>query len=479
METGRVVDVTSRIAGSELTTATVVGQTSLNVADAADFFEGGGRVAVVTGADTRITYAFTALAEAEDGSGTLNLAAPLDVAYPLGTRVEVEPRTVEVWAQVSAGDGDPLECRVPHALRPMLGEGVRDQTEGETVRIAERDGEWFVQDVAGQAPTLDGDVELRGSLRVIDAAGNIVMSISGVDGTITTGPDGAKRVVLKDTPSGGQVLFQSGQAGQPSLDAAVFASQSDRGGLLEQLNLLADFVFVDGSLELVGDLYVNSNASVISRDGWNGPRTDLTVDALALRIDTGTASGVLRLYGDRVASRNAADTARAPLLLTGSVVDLDADAALLRVRDAPDAGGKQIWNLDTCAVMITAGNAVRSSNATGAGYQPMQASAFNVNSDAGQKRGVREVKPGALAQVRALRPVDFEREGHGRRRYRGLVAQEVAQAMPAAHVPAHPDEGDGHEGVDLMALCVTQAQAIQELADEVDRLRSALRGDGT
>lgn len=79
-------------------------------------------------------------------------------AIPTDTRLDLWPEVLDVVAQVDAGDGDPIPVVVPHALRPLLSEGLRDEGGGEQVICEARGTGWVIVDVIGRR----GEVGLDG-----------------------------------------------------------------------------------------------------------------------------------------------------------------------------------------------------------------------------------------------------------------------------------------------------------------------------
>lgn len=77
---------------------------------------------------------------------------------PTDTRLDLWPEVLDVVAQVDAGDGDPIPVSVPHALRPLLSEGLRDEGGGEQVICEARGTGWVIVDVIGRR----GEVGLDG-----------------------------------------------------------------------------------------------------------------------------------------------------------------------------------------------------------------------------------------------------------------------------------------------------------------------------
>lgn len=162
---GRVVDVTTHTLGDELAADAGVGATTLTVYDSVDFPEDGGRLLLKD-----VSYAYTSV---DDETDVITLDGTVTIAAVTGDPVVLDPPSVETWAQVEAGEGDPIMALVPHPLLPLLAEGARDSTEGETVEVELKGDVWVVADVFGSEPVMaDGSVGV-GTFRdsVVDAVG--------------------------------------------------------------------------------------------------------------------------------------------------------------------------------------------------------------------------------------------------------------------------------------------------------------------
>jgi hypothetical protein len=94
-------------------------------------------------------------------------------------------------------------------------------------------------------------------------------------------------------------------------------------------------------------------------------------------------------------------------------------------------------------------------------------------SDVRLKHGAEPLSDGALAQVRALRPVEFSWIDTGARQA-GFIAQDVEAVMPQAVVRR---EGSDLRHIDYGAIISLLTKAVQELQAEVAELRSKLQGE--
>jgi Chaperone of endosialidase len=94
-------------------------------------------------------------------------------------------------------------------------------------------------------------------------------------------------------------------------------------------------------------------------------------------------------------------------------------------------------------------------------------------SDARLKHGAESLPDGALAQVIALRPVEFSWIDTGTRQA-GFIAQDVEAVMPQAVVRR---EGSDLRHIDYGAIISLLTKAVQELQAEVAELRNKLQGE--
>ncbi len=140
--------------------------TQMSVVNAADLDREGGTLSPDDGATL---YGYTSVvdgaSELDPDVVTMADEAPADwpvetvdpdtgETIPAEVRLDVWPERLDVTAMVDLGDGETVPCVVPHALRPLLVDGVREDGAGETVRIQRVDMEWQVADVLGRRAQL-------------------------------------------------------------------------------------------------------------------------------------------------------------------------------------------------------------------------------------------------------------------------------------------------------------------------------------
>jgi len=97
----------------------------------------------------------------------------------------------------------------------------------------------------------------------------------------------------------------------------------------------------------------------------------------------------------------------------------------------------------------------------------------DATSDLRLKRGAEPLPDGALAQVMALRPVEFSWIDTGTRQA-GFIAQDVEAVMSQAVVRR---EGSDLRHIDYGAIISLLTKAVQELQAEVAELRSKLQDE--
>lgn len=164
--TGRLASVATLPLVGFLASDAPIGTTVLDLDEASEFDATGGTARLSGGdpeADTveeLVTYT-----TADDDDATLTLAAPTTVAFFAGDRVELwdvatTSPVVETVAQVvlpgDAGNVDPVEAVVDHALVPYLPEGLRAPGAEEAVAMEWRGRTLFVTDVVGRVPVMNG-----------------------------------------------------------------------------------------------------------------------------------------------------------------------------------------------------------------------------------------------------------------------------------------------------------------------------------
>lgn len=222
-----------------------------------------------------------------------------------------------------------------------------------------------------------------------------------------------------------------------------------------------------------GDIRLRGDKGIVYALDGAGARTELTIDGAALVLSV--PNGTMRLAdngagANRLRSRDSADTARRHLEMESDTLMFDVTGGNLVVRgNPPGATGAygQMRAYNGNVALVWSGNDVISvTNTNGGGYQPIAASAFNVNSDAANKKAETAVDPAAaLAAVNQLAVYDYTRTDNDRKQ-RGLMAQDVAQVLPMA---VDTDDNDS-QTVELYALISTVAAATQALTTRVEAL---------
>ncbi|WP_158514119.1 hypothetical protein [Acidipropionibacterium acidipropionici] len=110
---------------------------------------------------------------------------------PAEVRLDVWPERLDVTAMVDLGDGETVPCVVPHSLRPLLVDGVREDGAGETVTATRVSGVWTVADVPGKRAVIEGTTIATPSLtsvprtQITGSTLEVVRS-DGEDGEVVT-----------------------------------------------------------------------------------------------------------------------------------------------------------------------------------------------------------------------------------------------------------------------------------------------------
>lgn len=136
-------------AGGNLREDASATDTTIYLDDAFDFNEDGGTVEI-----NGVVYAYTA-ADLENDALTLatGLTADVEANFP----ASVVPAAMEKRASITMADsGDAIDVRVPHSLYDRIPEGIRNDSERESVTVEINGGEWAIVDVFGKEASIDG-----------------------------------------------------------------------------------------------------------------------------------------------------------------------------------------------------------------------------------------------------------------------------------------------------------------------------------
>lgn len=145
---GLVLEVSILPAGTKLTADHPISSTVLNVQDTLAFDEAGGSVSI-----NGVIYLYSAL---DSEQSTMTLTTGLTTLVEEGTSVLLNPPGEEKWATVDQELGeDMIIARVPHWLADKLPDGIREESERESVIIAVQYDGWTVTDIVGQQPAIN------------------------------------------------------------------------------------------------------------------------------------------------------------------------------------------------------------------------------------------------------------------------------------------------------------------------------------
>lgn len=158
--TGRLLAVEEHTAGSVLTTAAAPSDVSLEVEVPGEFDEMGGTLRLVADTgdpDDDIILDYTHI---DPETLEIKLASAVGGTFEMDTRVLLEPAASERYAIVAPEDGTgaPIIARVPHSMRMLIEEGVREVDEQLAVVVEGGDDsaslEWTLVDARGANPVL-------------------------------------------------------------------------------------------------------------------------------------------------------------------------------------------------------------------------------------------------------------------------------------------------------------------------------------
>ena len=144
---GTIINVSTTNIGEPLAADAAIAATTLFVADASTFDENGGIVGLNGG-----VYAYSAI------NATLNsitLVSGLAAAASVDDRVEIVPPAPLKRALIDLGvdEGEAILVTVPHALVPLLDDGMREENLRETALLEERVvGQLYLRDIIAAEP---------------------------------------------------------------------------------------------------------------------------------------------------------------------------------------------------------------------------------------------------------------------------------------------------------------------------------------
>lgn len=170
---GEVVAVTSEPQGG-IVTSWVGSQ--MAVLNAADFSREGGQFTPDDGV-TIVDYLSVLDGATEEDPDLVTTATPAPAGWGAGeVPVRIWPPAVDVIAEVAVEGDDTLPCTVPHALRAVLAEGVRDSADRERVLCELRGSEWVVADIVGRLAMVRKDAVEGLDEALSDLAGRLAVS---------------------------------------------------------------------------------------------------------------------------------------------------------------------------------------------------------------------------------------------------------------------------------------------------------------
>ena len=147
--TGKVTNVYNENNGSTLANDSAIGDSVLYVDESFDFEETGG-VLEISG--VQMDYL-----SVDYDADAITLAVPMVAAYLQDEPVLTVPSGSTKWAMVDLDDADEgIQAFVPTEMSPVLGDGVRDFNEQETVICDDSDGRWKVITIDGETPVVQG-----------------------------------------------------------------------------------------------------------------------------------------------------------------------------------------------------------------------------------------------------------------------------------------------------------------------------------
>lgn len=314
---GLIQAVRIATAGSYLAADAALAATSLVLESVLDFSTDGGQLTL-----NGVTYTYTA---ADYDTGTLTLSSGLTGAALTVDRVDVSPLSTEKLALVTtAGPGDAVSARIPHALVDRVPEGIREPGDEESVQYSLDNGEFVITDVVGRQPVIGIeyiDPALTGKFPITatDIAPGAIstpqLAANAIDGMTITGAllrtaATGRRVEIDSPTSANEIRFYTGSVGEtaPGLvqvaAGEVFLSSPNLGAGQSFVEISGAagknevYVTADDGIFLRGDGVAHDNQIWVSAaDGAvmsaNGNTHQIWADAAGIALWTdGTANPI-------------------------------------------------------------------------------------------------------------------------------------------------------------------------------------------
>jgi hypothetical protein len=465
--------------GDALTVAAAIGATTLSVRDVADFDDEGGYLRLN---GTVLEYLST-----DDDLSTITLAVALVAAAAVDDKVEAwdkangQPAVVHkaVVDQIDGFDGFATAV-VSQSIAHALSQDMRDGP-GESVTLTREGAELRVVEVHGRTFSLAALQYLQGGMttrQAEDEAGvDIVGSEAGVPGIFAYGPGGSPTVLIDATTGNASFIGEIGTALPGDIGIFMhsgtfseFGVQVTHPVMLFNVQASRDDPSIQASNDGVGgtSLFLFSGAETTARETRliveNG-RFEVGIEHTANdQVYIGAFLSVQRDFGEWCT--DAVFGTWFGKIQTDSIAYFAGydDSASTALR-----GFQYLFGPNNARVLTGSAMEIVSPDTTA--FRAINASAFNVTSDAGAKTNRVRVE-GALAAIETLTVYDYDTP-HGAPdgetiRARGVIAQDVAKVAPIATVEMF----DGTQGVDLYALGATTVAGLQELAGEMAALRA-------
>lgn len=157
MTTGVVLEVSEMPTSTSMSLAASAGATTLYVDDVNDFNPTGGQLQI-----NGVTYSYSAT---DDDLSSITLSSGLVATVDENFPVILLPLSLEKWALVQIDpQDDAVRARIPHSLADKFIEGIREETERESVLVYVERTAWTVYDIVALAPAIDGQYLMDNSV---------------------------------------------------------------------------------------------------------------------------------------------------------------------------------------------------------------------------------------------------------------------------------------------------------------------------
>lgn len=288
--------------------------------------------------------------------------------------------------------------------------------------------------------------------------------------SITTTADGIRSEVNAVIGEGGTLTSKVEQTAQG------LSSKVSNGSVISAINQSAESVSINASkINLTGAVTANNNVK-IETDGSITAKKAYFGDNGEIEISS--ENGVVM---DGVKANSDGAFVLGP---GGAIASSQAQKQILQCL-SPDAGHSVNYDVILCAPNGDLRLGYHDSRIPETNIIIVQAGMFYnsadgtyISSDKRLKEDIKEIN-GSLDLIKKLKPVQFRFKKKPEKVHHGFIAQDVEKLQTDGFtiVDEYKDEGETYKAVDYVGLIADLVGAIQELSEEVDRLKGEKDGN--